>query len=99
MTAATTVHEIEGIEIRIPVGSLDRPTEQCDRWFAEHQDKTNWKLATRPFVTTSREVALDFAYTLDWYLGGHEIAESQSAYGGTPVWVVTSNGYYHYIGA
>jgi hypothetical protein len=99
MNAATTTREIEGFEITIPVGSLDRPTDQCDKWFAEHQDASNWKLATRPFITTSKSVADDFAYTLDWYCGGHEIRESQSVYGGTRVWVVTSKGYYHYIGA
>ena len=99
MKAATQTMTIDGIQIAIPTGSMDPPTALCNKWFDEHQDPTNWKLATKPFVTTSPDVARDFAYTLDWYCGGHEMRNEQSHWGGTPVWVVTSKGYYHYIGA
>jgi len=84
---------LEGITVNIPAGSLDPPTEELTRIVEKLYNPTNWKLPTREFRTDNEHLARDVAYTLDWFLGGHEIRRE-----GTE-WVVTSKGYYHYIGA
>lgn len=95
----TTPVRVEGITINVPVGPISEPSARAVKWFLAHQDKSNWKMPTEAFVTTSKESADEYAYCLDFYCGGHEMLEAQSAHGGTPVWLVTSKGYYHYIGA
>ena len=91
--------EVDGMTINVPVGSLVPPTARAEKWVLEQTDRENWKLPTKPFVTTGHAEAMEFAYALDWYTGGHEITEGNSVYGGTKLWIVTSKGYYHYIGS
>lgn len=98
MKVPTLPVEIKGgLTINIPVGSLVPPTGEMVALFDRHCDHRNWKMAVAPVYTFDRQHADDFAYTLDWYCGGHETEERQVP-GGT-LYVVKSLGYYHYIGA
>lgn len=78
--------------ICVPVGSMDEPTERVKSIVTAMYAK-NWKMPTAPFATRDRSLADDVAYGLDWYLGGHEMAENNGEF------TVTSLGYYHYVGA
>jgi hypothetical protein len=90
----TRTVEVEGVKIEIPVGSMDEPTQEVKDLIQQIQDSTNWKLPVRAFKTRSVELAQDVAYGLDWYMGGHEMEVRDDG------WIiVTSKGYYHYIGA
>ena len=96
--SATKTIEVQGIEIAIPVGSMDRPNEFGERIVKSIQNPTNWKLPTGDFLTFDRSEAEDVAYCLDWYMGGHETIETNYPDGATS-FRVKSLGYYHYIGA
>jgi len=82
------------ITIQVPVGSMDEPTQRgIDLWHSI-RNENGWKLPTRPFVTNDWDTVEELTFTLDWYLGGHEITTISEG-----VWEVTSEGYYHYIGS
>jgi hypothetical protein len=84
--------------VKVPAGSMDPPT-QLGRAAMEYvQDPTNWKLPTRELRCWNQEAAVEVAYAMDWYLGGHEMRIEIDAYG-IPCYVESSRGYYHYIGA
>jgi hypothetical protein len=86
------------INVRIPAGSMDQPTE-LGRAAMEHvQDRANWKMPTRELRCWNQEAAMEVAYAMDWYMGGHEMRIEIDAYG-IPCYVVSSRGYYHYVGA
>lgn len=95
--SATTTVEIQGIEIAIPVGSMDPPTAEAVADMNTIENAENWKLATGIFSTTNKDRAENLCYALDWYLGGHEMIETWSTDG--TEFLVCSKGYYHYIGA
>jgi len=86
------------IDVRIPAGSMDPPTDLGRMAMEGVQDPTNWKLPTRELRCRDLEAAQDVAYAMDWYLGGHEMRTEIDAEG-RPDYVVSSKGYYHYIGA
>ena len=90
----TTQVTIEGVAINIPVGSMDEPTQTVKDIVNAMQNQSNWKLATSAFKTMNLDMAEDVAYGLDWFMGGHEMNVDSDGY-----IVVTSKGYYHYIGA
>ena len=95
--AQTKQVEIDGIAINIPVGSMDPPTAESEQIMREHEDPRGWKWPIRQMVTDSKDVADDYAYCLNWYVGGHERIETWTTDG--TQYVVSSKGYYHYIGA
>lgn len=86
------------IEILVPAGSMDTPTESGRLAMESIQDPTNWKMPTRELHCRSLDVAEEVAYAMDWYLGGHELRTVIDA-DGRPDYVVSSRGYYHYVGA
>lgn len=86
------------IQIKVPVGSMDSPTELGRAAMESIQDPTNWKMPTRELHCRSLEVAQEIAYAMDWYLGGHELRTEIDA-DGRADYVVSSRGYYHYIGS
>lgn len=92
--APTRPEEIDGIEINIPVGSMDPPTPEIDTIVRAMYNENNWKLPTYEYWTRDKQEADDVAYALDWHLGGHERQEHPNG-----DIVLTSKGYHHYIGA
>lgn len=86
------------IALQVPAGSMDPPTELGEKamWSVQHAD--NWKMPTRELHCRSLEVAQEVAYAMDWYLGGHELRTEIDA-AGRADYVVSSRGYYHYVGA
>ncbi len=98
MKAPTKTVEIQGIKIAIPVGSMDKPTPESERTMKEHEDPRGWKYPIQPYVTYSKSEADDLAYCYNWYLGGHE-RETRVDSKFKVYHIVSSKGYYHYIGA
>jgi len=93
----TTTRTIDGIQVVIPVGSLDRPSDECRKIMEASQDHRGWKYPIQPASFGSKDAADDYAYCLDFYMGGHETREVWTTFGTR--YVVTSKGYYHYVGA
>ena len=93
-----TQKTIDGLTINIPVGSMDKPCEFGEAVVKLIQHPGNWKLSTGEFETSDIDKAERVAYALDWYMGGHEMRE-ETEKGGVTNYVVSSKGYYHYIGA
>jgi hypothetical protein len=88
---------IGNLEINVPVGSLDKPCQFGEAAVKAIQNPGNWKLATGEFETADESKAEAIAYALDWYMGGHETREIVKD--GVTFYIVSSKGYYHYIGA
>ena len=86
------------INIRVPAGSMDPPTNMGRAAMEGVQDLTNWKMPTRKLHCRSLGLAQEVAYAMDWYLGGHELQTVIDA-AGVADYVVSSKGYYHYIGS
>ena len=91
----TVLKEIAGLSIRVPVGSLDKPSPESEAVMRQIQHPENWKLDTLQKFCATEDERDDLAYCLDWYMGGHEVEVSQSGKG----WYVSSRGYYHYVGS
>jgi hypothetical protein len=98
MKAQTKTVEIQGIEIAIPVGSMDKPSAESERIMKVSQNPANWKLPLSPYHTYDKSLADDLCYCYNWYFGGHEIEAVQYDKFGT-LYRVSSKGYYHYVGA
>ncbi len=90
----TTEITLSGITINVPAGSMDEPTQFVKDIVNAMQNAQNWKLPTTSFRTMNADLAQDIAYGLDWFMGGHEMEVDAEGFV-----VVTSKGYYHYIGA
>lgn len=86
------------IDVRIPAGSMDPPTDLGRKLMESVQDPANWKMPTRQLWCWNQEAAMEMAYAMDWYMGGHELRIEIDAHG-IPNYVVSSQGYYHYVGA
>jgi len=81
------------ITIKTPTGSMDAPTELVTTICNAMMNKQNWKLPTSTFRTANKDTAEDVAYGLEWYLGGSETVVDRNG-----DYIVSSKGYYHYIG-
>lgn len=84
--------------VRVPAGSMDPPTDLGRKAMEAIQDPNNWKMPTRELRCRDLDTAMEVAYAMDWYMGGHELRTEVDA-AGRPDYVVSSRGYYHYIGA
>jgi hypothetical protein len=62
------------------------------------EDARGWKypVATQRF--TQESLAIEVADAMDFYYGGHEMS-SYVNFAGETIYLVSSRGYYHYIGA
>ena len=75
--------------------------------FNKVADPKNWKNATKPFETLSKKEAEDMRDAIVFFVGGAEVQSVESYVQHVeglvrfPVtsYLVTSKGYYHYIGA
>jgi hypothetical protein len=86
------------VDVRVPVGPIVEPTAEAKRIMGTVQNKGNWKLATKPYYTFDADVARQLAYCYDFYFGGHELTKQVDFTGNGIVYVVTSKGYYFYVG-
>jgi hypothetical protein len=62
--------------------------------FEKYQNKENWKMPPRPAFADTPEEAHAISLSFNYYLGGSEIKTLRSG-----KIMITSKGYYHYIGA
>jgi hypothetical protein len=76
------------------------------RIFGRVMNPRNWKDSTIPFNTTDREVADRVEKAINFFVGGSEFTFSyrpiKDEWGQTHIrrqFTITSQGYYHYIGA
>jgi len=91
------------VNVNVPIGPICEPAAHLRALVNSSYDPTNWKNEMMPFATSSFELALAYADAVDFYVGGHQMTNSSAAcsprYDAITVWVVTSKGYYHFIGA
>jgi hypothetical protein len=97
-TVTTTAECGAEVVVKVPAGSMDPPTELGRKAMESIQHADNWKMPTRELHCRSLDVAQEVAYAMEWYLGGHELRTEIDAEG-RPDYVVSSRGYYHYVGA
>lgn len=67
--------------------------EKCRTLFESVQNKENWKLPTRPVRVKTKVEANVLLEAICCFVGGAEMEKDGQGY------IVTSKGYYHYIGA
>lgn len=75
--------------------SIARPTETGNAIANSMMNPRNWKLPTTilKFGPDAERLRKETAYALDFYLGGHEETREGDLI------VLSSKGYYHYVGA
>ena len=95
--AVRIVQLTDDVQLAIPVGSMDKPSERSEHIMRLHEHPHNWKLPILEYRTTDKSEAEDYGYCLNWYCGGHEIETIYAA--SETIYVVSSKGYYHYVGA
>lgn len=91
----------EVVGINVPVGPIVEPRPELQALVAKQYDPANWKMPLKPFVTHDRDLAHAYADAVDFYVGGHEWAV-EAHYAGrqrVSIYTITSEGYYHYVGA
>lgn len=62
------------------------------------EDPRGWKYPVPAQTSVCGQFAHELAAAMDFYYGGHEMVTFHDETG-APVWVVSSRGYYHYVGA
>ena len=108
MTAVATVPVVVGgfeaetglaceVELLVPAELGAPPDAATDALMRKLHDPKGWKYAMKPYATFDKNEADALAAAYDWYLGGHEMTWEQIPHG--KVYVVTSRGYYYYVGA
>jgi hypothetical protein len=88
MTTATT-YNVENFPV---------PSEYVQMVLKQLEDARGWKYPVRSISCDNKASADAIAAGMDFYYGGHEMAEVVDQHG-KRWWVVGSRGYYHYIGA
>jgi len=85
----------------VPVGPITEPSEAMKAIVNTYQDRDNWKRAMHPAAFASEALAREYAAAVDFYMGGHEFHDCTTPHvpSDMPCYVVTSKGYYHYVGA
>lgn len=82
------------IENELKATKLTTRTNDQRKIFEQVQNKENWKLATNPVIVRSKAMAEKVSDAIIFFVGGAEVKEVCSN-----KFIVTSKGYYHYIGA
>jgi len=70
-----------------------RPTARGEMNYKIMLNQANWKFPTHVCRCECETLAYEIAAACDWYLGGHELTEANGVY------LISSKGYYHYIGS
>jgi len=81
-------------QMKIIGGKLDLSRVKKSALFNKIQNKENWKFHTRPIRVRDEEDAKDLSDALSYFLGGSEVSVLPDR-----TYVVSSKGYYHYIGS
>ena len=81
-------------QMKIIGGKLDLSRVKKSALFNKVQNKENWKFHTRPIRVSDEEDAKDLSDALSYFLGGSEVSVLPDR-----TYVVSSKGYYHYIGS
>ena len=87
------------IEERVSAKALKRGKELIE----DRSGGRGWKLSVKPFKTLDGKFAKEIAEVFDFYLGGSELnvetIHDSKVDGLVPLYLVSSRGYYHNIGA
>ena len=78
--------------------AIAEPTEDMKAFFKLVEDPRGWKYPVTPICCSTKKYADEVAAAMDFYYGGHEMSSHVNDAGET-VYVVSSRGYYHYVGA
>lgn len=62
------------------------------------EDPRGWKYPVKAQWFADEPLAAEVAAAMDFYYGGHEMSEHINE-AGERRWIVSSRGYYHYVGA
>lgn len=87
---------IEGIQINVPTGDMTPPRDDIKKIMDRNSDERGWKWPVKPFVTSDKQLAEEYARCLDYYHGGHEEGEKWTRDG--HLYIISSKGYYVYCG-
>ena len=77
---------------------IAEPTDRAKEIVKGMENPENWKLPLEPFCTEDAELAQEVQYAVGFYHGGFE-TRSIRVLGKHKIIRVSSEGYYHYIGA
>jgi len=80
------------------ITTISQPRQIIIDMLKTFEDVRGWKypIATQKF--TDQNLAIEVAEAMDFYYGGHEMS-SYVNFAGQTIYLVSSRGYYHYIGA
>jgi hypothetical protein len=78
--------------------TITEPREIIKALLKTFEDDRGWKYPIAAQRFTQEHLAFEVAAAMDFYYGGHEMTSHVNDAGET-VYVVSSHGYYHYIGA
>jgi hypothetical protein len=78
--------------------TITEPREIIKALLKTFEDARGWKYPIAAQRFTQEHLAFEVASAMDFYYGGHEMSSHVNEAGET-VYVVSSRGYYHYIGA
>jgi hypothetical protein len=91
----TEALDLGGLVIQVPKSDMTPPTDRAEKIWKQMQDREGWKNPTKVFTTKDPDLAKEVAYCLDWYVGGHEFEYHPRR----KTYTLSSEGYYHYVGA
>jgi len=78
--------------------TITEPRQIIKALLKTFEDTRGWKWPIAAQSFTQEYLAREVAAAMDFYYGGHEMSSHVNDAGET-VYVVTSHGYYHYVGA
>lgn len=78
--------------------TITEPREIIKAFLKTIEDARGWKYPVAAQWFDSEALAVEVAAAMDFYYGGHEMSRHTTE-NGNARWVVSSKGYYHYIGA
>ena len=85
------------VTLEVPAELGTPPNAATEALMRKLHDPKGWKYPMKPYATFDESEADALAAAYDWYLGGHERTWEYIPQG--KLHVVTSRGYYHYVGA
>jgi hypothetical protein len=78
--------------------TITEPREIIKGLLKTFEDARGWKYPIAAQWFTQEHLAREVADAMDFYYGGHEMSSHTNEDGAT-VYIVSSRGYYHYVGA
>jgi len=78
--------------------TITEPSKTMQDTLKVLEDARGWKYPIKPVTCRTESFARELAAAMDFYYGGHEMSRNTNE-AGEDRWVVSSKGYYHYVGA